>query len=514
MWNPVDDIPGFLHSLHGPSHASHSTRRASTSGSGSRGHSFSVLHPNDCSPCHSYKVHLIYASLQEDGTSPGYAEAESYLGLSQDQILHELYQVRTHLRRIRLERNGYRNKVALLENQLREAKDRILAMEIAYDEEAQQRNANFLGEESLGEEYLHEEADYNDGFETLNDILDADLGMDDWTIERSPNIQTETFPDTNWNDPSEDYDLIQQLHLIIQRDLEENHWEDDYSNDPLQNHHPQVDSTLPVYCADSSSNSPSTSSSLLASDSDDSYSPPASSTSSNTELQNMLKLMASAHEEGNTTALIQIKKLIVQSERTPGHKRTDAQKYLLLNWRSPSFSGRNNNMNSTKPALPSSQGLPEMFVDASGSGIGFVFGAKWLAWTFKRTREISLGGDGKINMSWAELLAVELGLRSLIAAGHQSTTVILRSDNMGVIDALKKKSWCPRHGLEEILQNILRLCEEYRINLTPRWVSTKDNLADDPSRGVFPPQLYSFEFPPTLPERLSNLLELAVPATA
>ncbi|KAF8802823.1 hypothetical protein BYT27DRAFT_7036783, partial [Phlegmacium glaucopus] len=120
---------------------------------------------------------------------------------------------------------------------------------------------------------------------------------------------------------------------------------------------------------------------------------------------------------------------------------------------------------------------------ASALGIGFVFKTQWLAWTFKKTPKIPLGGDGHLVMSWAELLAVEVGVRALIAAGCRSLTITVRSDNTGVIDALKKKSWCQRHGIEEILQNILTLCRQYGIQLKPSWVSTKTNPADSPSRG-------------------------------
>lgn len=540
MWYHGLEVENILDVASSHGHSSYSYARISVPGSESRGCSLEILHPpDDCPHCHAYKVHVIYASLHDDPplerdwarTSPGHSG--SNLGFSPDYDLRrELYQVGKNLRRVRRERDDavalnacYQNEVALLESQLREAKDRLLAVEMAYDDEAQPWNTNFLGEESRGDELLHEEAEQEDSFETLsskNDSLDADLGMYDWTIEQ-PIIQTGIFSNASWSD-SDDFELFQQLHLMSQ---DENACEDDSSSDALQK---QTNNTLEVNCADSSSSmdSPSSlSSSLSESDwagnqSDDSSSSPARPTSSNEELHNTLKLMVSAHKEGNTTALIKVRKLIAQSERTPRHERTEAQKYLLLNWRSPSSSSRNNHWN-LAPIQPhpapavypsSSQGRLEIFVDASGSGIGFVFGTRWLAWTFKKSPKIPLGGDGKIVMSWAELLAVEVGLRALIAAGHRSTTITVFSDNTGVIDALNKKSWCQKHGLEESLQIILNLCGDYRIELRPRWVSTKDNLADMPSRGVFPPRSLSFKFPPKLPERLLDLLELAVPPTA
>ena len=529
MWDQgfeVENILGFA----APHGNSHSYSRTSVFGSGSRGHSLDTIHPpNDCSHCHAYKVHVLFASLQDDpalerdwtGTSPRYSE--SNLGFPPDyDIRSELDQMRTDLRRVRRERDDavalnacYQNEVALLESQLREARDQLLAVEMVYSDESQLWNANFPGEESRGDELLRENAEQEDGSETSssrNDSLDAYLGMDDWMIE-NPIIQTDTFSNASWSD-SDDFELSQQLHMMTQ----EYPREDDSSSDALQK---QINSTLEVVCSDSSIDSPSSlsASDLAGNQSDDSDSSSSTEwpTSSNNDLHNTLKLMTSAHEEGNTTALIKIRKLIAQSERTPRHERTEAQKYLLLNWRSPSSSSRNNQSNLAPTQLqpaptvyPSSSQGPKIFVDASGSGIGFVFGTRWLAWTFKKTSKIPLGGDGKIVMSWAELLAVEVGLRALIAAGHRSTTITVYSDNTGVIDALNKRSWCQKHGLEESLQNILNLCGEYRIELRPRWVSTKDNLADKPSRGVFPPRSLAFKFPPNLPKRLLDLLKLAV----
>lgn len=478
-------VPGFLRSAALENLPSYSCA-TSLSGSGNRGHSLETLHPsNDCPHCHAYKTHVIYAFLQDDAAlerdcmarNPG-----STLGFSPDDFLNsELYEVTTQLRRVRQEREDaiavnrqYQNEVEILESKLLEAKDKLLAIELTYGHDETQPVWNTGGDEFLREE----ESDFEG--------LDADL---DWVLEH-PVIGTDMT--------SDDFDLVQQLRLLI---------EDESSSDALQND-PQPNSTLPVYSIDSSSVSPScsyatSSPSLPSSDwtgsqSDDySYFPPAQRpTSSITDLRDTL--MASQHEERR-----------IRKDTAP---RADRGPEIPPYWSSPrsSSSGRNK-LASTQPRL--SQKL-EIFVDASASGIGFVCGTRWLAWSFKKTGNFPLGGDGRIVTSWAELLAVEVGLRVLIEAGHQSTTVIVRSDNMGVVDALIKKSWCPRHGLEEVLHNILNLCGEYRIKLKPRWVSTKDNLADVPSRGVFPPGLLPYKFPPQLPERLVDLLELAVPVTA
>ena len=510
MWHDsddleVEDIPMFPHTASHRHYPSHRYARTSMSGSETNRHPFHILHPaDDCTHCRAYNVHVMFACLFDDGfegwtgTGPGYTEGSP-----------ELYRVQTILRRVKQERDDaialnihYRSEVALLEKQLREANDRLLAIDIAYGDETRPWDRDFFGEESRVDELLPEEVEQVDD---LQHNLDLAMESDDlWTTE-NPIVQSDTVSNASWNDSSDEFDFLQQLHMMTQEDDMENPWEDISSNEALQEH---LETTT-----DSSSNppSPSTSSSssllsesdLVTNESDDSsLFSPTKSTSSDQELSDTLKLMTSAHEEGNITALAEIKKLIVQAEKTPRHFRTKAQKYILLNWRSPNSSRRN-----------SPKGL-EIFVDASSVGIGFVFGTQCLSWMFTNTSKLPLGGDGRVVMSWAELLAVELGLRALIAAGYRSMTITIRSDNTGVIDALEKKSWCQKYGIETILQNILSLCRENEIQLKPSWVSTKENLADMPSRGVFPPWSHAFKFPPKLPTKLTKLLKPIVPETA
>ncbi|KAF9522459.1 hypothetical protein CPB83DRAFT_736498, partial [Crepidotus variabilis] len=82
------------------------------------------------------------------------------------------------------------------------------------------------------------------------------------------------------------------------------------------------------------------------------------------------------------------------------------------------------------------------------------------------------------------IIAVEMGVRALIAAGYQDTTIIVRSDNEGVVQALTKLTWTTNHGLFTVLERIYRLCKRHELKLQAKWVSTKVNPADKPSRGV------------------------------
>jgi len=117
-----------------------------------------------------------------------------------------------------------------------------------------------------------------------------------------------------------------------------------------------------------------------------------------------------------------------------------------------------------------------------------------------------MGPDGKIVMSWAEIIAVELGIHALIAAGYRGTEVVLRSDNYGVVLALSRQTWTKNYGVEAILQRILLLCRSVGLVVIPKWVSTHVNPADGPSRGLYPPKEMRFGYVPEIPHHLRRFL--------
>ena len=232
-------------------------------------------------------------------------------------------------------------------------------------------------------------------------------------------------------------------------------------------------------------------------------------------------LVGAAQEDGNVDALEEVRLLIQDAQRTPRHNRTAAQLYLLLTWRTPSWLGTvpadSRPRSSSPPARAVPTGEPkiaEVFVDASAWGIGLVTGERWLAWRFTSPLHPSVPVDQnrRVIMSWAELIALELGVLTLIAAGHRDTTVTLRSDNLGVVGAVQQRKWTPSHGLEVILQRVLRRCSDHGIRLQVKWVSTKANPADKPSRGVLPPRVLMVLDQPSLPEELEGVLKQVTPA--
>ena len=110
-------------------------------------------------------------------------------------------------------------------------------------------------------------------------------------------------------------------------------------------------------------------------------------------------------------------------------------------------------------------------------------------------------------MSWAELIAVELGVLTLIASGFFDTTITVRSDNLGVVVALTRGVWKPDFCLQEVLERILRMCRDFRLDLRMKWVPSKDNPADGPSRKVYPPAENIFSNNPVIPDHLDSVVQ-------
>jgi len=61
-----------------------------------------------------------------------------------------------------------------------------------------------------------------------------------------------------------------------------------------------------------------------------------------------------------------------------------------------------------------------------------------------------------------------------------------------------------------ILCEIVKLIQDHDLWISTTWIPTSDNLADDPSRGVFPGRDSLYAFPPKLPFHLTKFIHKAV----
>ncbi|KAJ2918901.1 hypothetical protein MD484_g1526, partial [Candolleomyces efflorescens] len=191
----------------------------------------------------------------------------------------------------------------------------------------------------------------------------------------------------------------------------------------------------------------------------------------------------------NSKGLLRVRNMFLEANSTPSYERTEAQRMVIREaWK---FLGARGAVTTTGPTA-----TPEIFVDASVKGIGFLWGDKWEAW------ELNKGWrTGGRDMPWAEMVAVELGLRTLIAAGLRSTHVRVRSDNHAVVTGLSARQM---RGCQDahILQEVQALCKAYDIVLMPVWIWTKSNPADALSRGKYPAREMKVEVRAEMPPHL------------
>jgi hypothetical protein len=241
---------------------------------------------------------------------------------------------------------------------------------------------------------------------------------------------------------------------------------------------------------------------------------------------------AAVHTPGDSSTISRVRRLQYHSKQTPNDKRTPAR--VCLHQPYPTFQQHSPWTIISPPLLPtpSSSSRPwsdsclpslshpnissaqpfssEIFVDASGSGIGFWFDERWLAWKFKypcSNDNIPTDKNGKVITSWAELIAVELGVLALISAQFSNTSIIVFSDNCGVVDALSRGKWKSAFGLQDVLDRILAMCCNSNLELQVKWVASKDNPADGPSRGVFLSREMMFTTRSVVPAYLSSVLQ-------
>jgi len=125
--------------------------------------------------------------------------------------------------------------------------------------------------------------------------------------------------------------------------------------------------------------------------------------------------------------------------------------------------------------------------DASTSfGVGIVIGKFWAAWRW--APDFQPGPGSEFNIGWAEAIAIELGLLMLLHLGTRINRrpghnhILVRSDNAGVVDTLKKgrsRSAETNRSLKRI--HILLATSD--LVLHGKHVASRENVSDALSRG-------------------------------
>ncbi|KAG6887565.1 hypothetical protein C0992_011788 [Termitomyces sp. T32_za158] len=138
-----------------------------------------------------------------------------------------------------------------------------------------------------------------------------------------------------------------------------------------------------------------------------------------------LAILLERARNGDEQAYMTVDAIYTAARSTPEVDRTPYQKLVTFEWKPRPLSSFPCN-----PSTPIGTGnqvetievgenVPEIFVDSSGWGIGFVHNDRCMAWKLTP----GWNADGRDN-NWAEMVAVELGLLVIASAGFQSQTVI------------------------------------------------------------------------------------------
>jgi len=125
------------------------------------------------------------------------------------------------------------------------------------------------------------------------------------------------------------------------------------------------------------------------------------------------------------------------------------------------------------------------FSDASSStGIAIVIGAKWRAWKLLPGWKAE-----KRDIGWAEAMGFEFLVRTIArihTTDHEKHFEVY-GDNQGVVEGWKRgRSRNPR--VNEVFKRITKLSQDTGISVHTRYVRSARNPADDPSRGIYPPE--------------------------
>jgi hypothetical protein len=166
----------------------------------------------------------------------------------------------------------------------------------------------------------------------------------------------------------------------------------------------------------------------------------------------------------------------------------------------------------TEPSLVRKIPGPHLVVDhqaysdaSSGVGIGITIGEKWRAWRLLPGWKCQ-GRD----IGWAEAIGFELLVRTLLAADSTVKHLKVFGDNRGVVEGWWKGR--SRNKLtNEVFRRIHDVASSHGCSIYTRYVPSKENPADDPSRGVYPPPHLLLPAIPCPPELQPFIIDFDAP---
>ena len=140
------------------------------------------------------------------------------------------------------------------------------------------------------------------------------------------------------------------------------------------------------------------------------------------------------------------------------------------------------------PSMPKLIPGPQPLIDyrafsdaSSGFGVAITIGPKWRAWRLVEGWK-SQGRD----IQWAEAIGFELLAICLCELAKKGEHVTLHGDNRGVVEGWWKGCSANR-PTNRVFRRIFQLTEVCDRTFYTRYVPSKQNPADAPSRGIYPP---------------------------
>jgi len=144
---------------------------------------------------------------------------------------------------------------------------------------------------------------------------------------------------------------------------------------------------------------------------------------------------------------------------------------------------------------------PDLWVDASTSwGIGVVFSSVWYAWAFIPGWKAN-GRD----IGWAESISLELAVLIIVDHDFHDCSIIIHSDNTGVIGTYDKGSSCNIPHNDSICCITLCIIPN-NIMIVPTYVASTSNSVDPISHGILDPSHLCSVSPAAPPPELSGFL--------
>lgn len=137
----------------------------------------------------------------------------------------------------------------------------------------------------------------------------------------------------------------------------------------------------------------------------------------------------------------------------------------------------------------------DAFSDASsGFGIGITIGKRWRAWRLLPGWK----ADGR-DIGWAEAVGFELLSLAILSSGDRSSHFKVYGDNKGVVEGW----WKGRSRNKQtniVFRRVHAILETRQCTIHTRYVPSKDNPADEPSRGIYPRLTHLLPHIPIPPE--------------